>query len=156
MHSPEPRPFTGRHAAIMIVSFFAVVIIVNLVMARFAISTFGGTVVDNSYVASQQYDQWLARAEAGERLGWQVTSALDARRHVIVRAARRDGAALNDAILAARAHHVLGQSGEVQMDFTALGNGQFRSTQPLPAGRWQAVVTIHHGADMRRTAWAFE
>lgn len=156
MSQPQPRPFTGRHAAILIVSFFAVIIIVNLVMARFAISTFGGTVVDNSYVASQQFDQWLARAEAGERLGWQVTSGLDASRHVIVRVAGRDGAALRGAMLRARAHHVLGQNGEVQLDFAGLGNGQYRSTQPLPQGRWQAVVTVRHGADTRRTAWAFE
>lgn len=156
MNPPEPRPFTGRHAAIMIVSFFAVIIIVNLVMARFAISTFGGTVVDNSYVASQQYDQWLSQAEAGERLGWQVGSELDATRHVIVRVADRSGAALANANISLHAHHVLGWNGDIRLQFAATGAGQYRSTAPLPAGRWQSVVTIRHGADVRRTASAFE
>jgi nitrogen fixation protein FixH len=52
--------FTGRHMAITIVGFFLVVIVVNLAMARMATSTFGGVVVENSYVASQHYNRWLA------------------------------------------------------------------------------------------------
>src|SRR3546814_3241852 len=60
----ERRPFTGRHAAMILIAFFGVVISVNIVMASFALSTFGGTVVDNSYVASQHYNEWLARADA--------------------------------------------------------------------------------------------
>ena len=55
------RRFTGYHATMIIVAFFAVVVGVNMVMARFALSTFGGTVVDNSYVASQKYNEWLKR-----------------------------------------------------------------------------------------------
>ena len=33
------RPFTGRHMAIIIISFFAVIIAVNLTMAYFARSS---------------------------------------------------------------------------------------------------------------------
>src|SRR3546814_19411645 len=58
------RPFTGRHAAMILIAFFGVVISVNIVMASFALSTFGGTVVDNSYVASQHSNEWLATADA--------------------------------------------------------------------------------------------
>ena len=58
------RTFTGWHMATILVSFFAIVVGVNLLMARFATSTFGGVVVENSYVASQQFNQplncWLA------------------------------------------------------------------------------------------------
>src|SRR3546814_11216102 len=66
----ERKPFTGRHAAMILIAFFGVVISINMVMASFALSTFGGTVVDNSYVASQHYNKWLARAAAQDRLGW--------------------------------------------------------------------------------------
>ena len=37
--------FTGRHMAAILVAFFAIVITVNVTMARFAMSTFGGKVV---------------------------------------------------------------------------------------------------------------
>jgi nitrogen fixation protein FixH len=55
-------------AAIM-VAFFAVVIAVNVYMARLASSTFTGVVVENSYVASQHFNRWLDEARAEERLG---------------------------------------------------------------------------------------
>src|SRR3546814_19061021 len=64
------------------IAFFGVVISVNIVMASFALSTFGGTVVDNSYVASQHYNEWLARADAQDRLGWDKRVEVDGSRHV--------------------------------------------------------------------------
>ena len=48
------RKFTGWHMTAILVGFFAIVISVNLFMARAAIGSFGGVVVDNSYVASQR------------------------------------------------------------------------------------------------------
>ena len=58
------RKFTGWHMTGILVAFFGVVVSVNVFMARAAISTFGGTVVDNSYVASQKFNGWLDKAEA--------------------------------------------------------------------------------------------
>ena len=54
------------------VAFFGVVIAVNLLMAHYAVSTFSGTVVDNSYVASQEFNGWLGAARAQRALGWTV------------------------------------------------------------------------------------
>ena len=65
--------FTGRHMAAILIAFFGVVMTVNFIMARFALSTFGGTVVDNSYVASQSFNEWLAESRAQKALGWTVT-----------------------------------------------------------------------------------
>jgi nitrogen fixation protein FixH len=39
--------FTGWHMTTILVAFFGVVIAVNFFMARMAVGTFGGTVVDN-------------------------------------------------------------------------------------------------------------
>eukprot|EP01035_Chromulina_nebulosa_P040301 gene40301-54499_t len=57
-------------------AFFAVVIGVNMLMASDAIRTFGGTVVDNSYVASQQYNGWLAEARVQRLYGWLTKRAV--------------------------------------------------------------------------------
>src|SRR3546814_12783326 len=73
------------------IAFFGVVISVNIVMASFALSTFGGTVVVNSYVASQHYNEWLARADAQDRLGWNKNVTVDANRRVRL-TVRNDGA----------------------------------------------------------------
>ena len=67
-------PFTGKHFAVIIVAFFAVVVSVNVYMARAASSTFGGVVVENSYVASQNFNAWLAEAD-GKAVGFAMVDA---------------------------------------------------------------------------------
>ena len=67
--------FTGRKMAVVMVSFFGVIIAVNLLMAYKAVSTFPGLEVQNSYVASQVFD---ANRAAQEALGWTLTPDYDA------------------------------------------------------------------------------
>ena len=49
----RPTEFTGYHMLGVLVLYFGTIITVNLVMARFAITTWTGLVVENTYVASQ-------------------------------------------------------------------------------------------------------
>lgn len=65
------RKFTGRHAAMIFVGAFGVIIAVNLTLAFSAVKTFPGLEVKNSYVASQQFDD---RRAAQQALGWQVAA----------------------------------------------------------------------------------
>ncbi|WP_422048830.1 FixH family protein [Shimia sp.] len=65
------KKFTGRHAALVFVGAFGVIIAVNLVLAFSAVKTFPGLEVKNSYVASQEFDE---RRTAQEALGWDVTA----------------------------------------------------------------------------------
>lgn len=66
--------FTGKHMLAVMVVGFGIVVAVNFYMASLAIGGFHGTVVDNSYVASQKFNDWMHEAEADKALGWQVTS----------------------------------------------------------------------------------
>ncbi|MCW0197890.1 FixH family protein [Sphingopyxis sp.] len=146
---PERKPFTGRHAAMILVAFFGVVISVNIVMASFALSTFGGTVVDNSYVASQHYNEWLARADAQDRLGWDRSVTVDADRHVRL-TVRKDGAAVEGLRIVATLRHPLGQTPARAMRFAPAADGTLRSLDALPAGRWQLDLSVHRGTDEAR------
>lgn len=65
---------TGRHVLGFTVAAFGVIIAVNVLMAYQAISTFPGLEVDNSYVASQDFD---ADRKAQLALGWQLAPAYD-------------------------------------------------------------------------------
>jgi nitrogen fixation protein FixH len=67
--------FTGQHMTAILVAFFGVVVVVNFTMAGYASSTFGGIVVENSYVASQHFNRWLDEARAEDRLGWDAVTA---------------------------------------------------------------------------------
>lgn len=151
MATISPRLFTGRHMATILVTFFGVVIAVNLLMARLAIGTFGGTVVDNSYVASQNFNSWLAEARSEQALGWQATVRRDAQGMVMVMAHDRDGRALDGASVSAIARHPLGRLPDRQLAF-AEQQGGFRSTSALGDGRWQLIVTIVRGGRTMRIA----
>jgi nitrogen fixation protein FixH len=63
------RKFTGRHALMLFVGAFGVIIAVNITLAYSAISTFPGLEVKNGYIASQEFDR---RRAAQEALGWTV------------------------------------------------------------------------------------
>jgi nitrogen fixation protein FixH len=141
--APKPA-FTGRMFLGIMVAFFGVVVAVNITMARLASGTFGGTVVDNSYVASQKYNVWLAKARAQDQLGWATPVSLDSARRVVI--------AVPGVSFAAKgtAHHPLGRAAGVPLAFAADTQGRLVSTTPLPAGRWQVRIDIRSGGDVKR------
>jgi nitrogen fixation protein FixH len=63
MKAIEPKLFTGRHMAMIMVGFFATVLTANLTMVYFAKQSWTGLVVKNSYVASQHFDETTAALE---------------------------------------------------------------------------------------------
>jgi nitrogen fixation protein FixH len=138
------RPITGRHMAMVFVAFFGVVVAVNITMATLASSSFSGTVVDNSYVASQKFNGWLAQSRAQDRLGWATSVSLDGARHVVI--------AVPGAGFAAKgtAHHPLGRAADRALLFTAGSDGQLVSTTPLPPGRWQVRLEVGDGMHAKR------
>ncbi len=145
-----PRKFTGWHMTGILVAFFGVVVTVNIVMARAAIRTFGGTVVENSYVASQKYNQWLDKAEAQKAMGWTVNARLNEARHVSISASAAEGAALPGAAVEAVVRHPLGRVPETTMRFSKTDDTSWTSTQPLPAGRWIVHLTVRRGGEEYR------
>lgn len=124
--------FTGRHMAAILVTGFGVVIAVNVLMASLAVGTFGGVVVDNSYVASQEFNKWLARADRSRSLGWEpsVNHRADGR----VEVSFADDASPD--VLIATARHPLGRLPDTALMFRKVGAGQFVSEAPLTVGRW--------------------
>ena len=76
-HPQAGRPFTGRHMLAIMLLFFGVIIAVNLTMAYMARTSWTGLVVQNSYVASQEFNDHVARARQQAALGWQAELAFD-------------------------------------------------------------------------------
>ena len=146
---PTARAFTGWHMTAILIVFFAVVMTVNFTMARLASSTFGGTVVDNSYVASQHYNEWLKRAEAQDRLGWNETISLDSARHVLLTISR-NGRPLADLRVSATANPRVGRPPPAAPIFPGGAGGALRSVEPLALGRWRLDLIVRHGGDEAR------
>lgn len=143
------KPITGWHMLAGFVAFFGVIIAVNFYMASLALSTFGGVVVENSYVAGQHYNEWLDKAEAQAKLGWTETVTLDADRHVLVKLTK-DDAPLSGIAATGEASHPLGRKPAIALTFHTFETGVVRSEEAIPAGRWQVNLSVRHNADIAR------
>ena len=144
------RPFTGWHMTAILVAFFGVVIAVNVLMATMAVRTFGGTVVDNSYVASQQFNGWLEQSRAQRALGWDVAVARGADGAPVITATDAAGQPLVGAVVTATVRHPLGRMADRPLRLTSAGDGRFTASEPLAAGRWHIIITvIDNGRDAR-------
>jgi nitrogen fixation protein FixH len=137
------RRFTGWHFTAIITAFFGVVVAVNLTMAVFATRTFGGVVVENSYVASQKYNGWLAAAKRQQELAWSIEPALDGQRRVTI------ALSLDGAEVSGYARHPLGREPDVPLTFVTRG-AQSRTIEALPPGRWNVHLLVRRGESEAR------
>jgi nitrogen fixation protein FixH len=140
---PDPKRFTGFHMTAILVAFFGVVIAVNMVMATYATRTFGGVVVENSYVASQNFNTWLKEARTERKLGWNPRLGVDSSRRVTL------SLEVAGAAVTGYAEHPLGRLPDVPLSFTATGTA-YRSIRPLPAGRWTVHLLVRHAGEQAR------
>ncbi len=134
------RPFTGRHMALVLVAFFGVVIAVNVLLANLAVSTFSGTVVENSYVASQEFNRWLAAAKADKALGWHLALARNSRGNARFALTDASGHPLTGAEVRAQADHPLGAKAPVVLTPREVAPGIYEAA--LPAGRWHVGMEV--------------
>ncbi|MFM9935544.1 MAG: FixH family protein [Novosphingobium sp.] len=136
-----PKPFTGKHMALLMAGFFGTVIAVNVLLADLAVSTFSGVVVENSYVASQEFNGWLGAARADKALGWQLGEARGADGKMRFTLADAGGKALDGARVTALADHPLGAPAPVRLLLREVEPGVYEA--PLAPGRWHVVLEVH-------------
>lgn len=148
MSQPAKAPFTGRHMAAIMIAFFGVVIAVNVMMARFAIGTFGGVVVENSYVASQHFNRWLDEAKQEKTLGWKAVASHEGSGPVQIAVSGTPAGAVQ---VQAVARHPLGRLPDQAMTFSQTPDGTFVSQQTLPAERWRLRIAVNAGGKVWRT-----
>ncbi|WP_027144900.1 FixH family protein [Mesorhizobium sp. WSM3626] len=70
-NTQSKREFTGKQMLLTVLGFFGIVIGVNLTMATLASTSWTGLVVENTYVASQQFNEKARERRAQAALGWE-------------------------------------------------------------------------------------
>ena len=133
------RPFTGKHMLAIMVSFFAVVIGVNLLMAWFANSTWSGLVVANGYVASQSFDKDLAKAKAQEALGWKVDFSYTKDR-INLGFADAKGTRIDTLNLTGALQRTVTDKEDQKLTFAWMGSGVYSAPARLAPGLWEVEV----------------
>lgn len=143
------RPFNGYHMTAILMGGFAVVIGVNVTMATFALRTFGGTVVDNSYVASQRFDGWLNAARRQQHLGWAASHATVVNRELSIHLSNAAGP-VRHAMVRVELKHPLGREPDRAGTLRESAPGIYSATIDMPRGRWKLrIVARANGEEAR-------
>lgn len=127
--------FTGRHMLTVMIAFFAVVIGVNVTMAWYASSSWSGLVVENTYVASQEFNGKAASMKALAASG--VAGMLSIRGNEIDYAIRnKDGSAadVDDVTLSFR--RPVGDHEDFQVALSKVASGFFQVRHEVRRGDW--------------------
>ena len=72
----KEKKFTGKHFLISILSFFGVIIGMNIAFVYFATNTWTGLSKENAYVDGLNYNQTIEAAKIQEELNWQSSLEL--------------------------------------------------------------------------------
>ncbi|WP_224702319.1 FixH family protein [Devosia aquimaris] len=141
MATSTPKPFTGRHMLLVTVGFFAVVVAANLTMAISSARTWTGLVVQNSYVASQEFQtiqDTIARQKAA---GWTLKTSYESG---LVRFTALDGSGAPLALTGVSAfiRRPVGGHDDTSVGLT-LKDGAYQAAIALPAGVWDVTVTTN-------------
>ena len=142
------KRFTGLHMFGVICGFFVVVIAANAALAFYAMGSWSGLVVENSYVASQNYNSVLADAEAQRALGW--ASKLDAAPDGLVfKIADKTGHAIAGAKVEADLERPSNSAEDRKVALLEEPGGRYVHNGKLAAGLWNASVSVVDTAGRR-------
>lgn len=138
------RPFTGRHMLVVVLLFFGTIIAVNVGLAVEASRSWTGLLAKNGYVASQEFNERLAAAEAARAWGWRVeAAAADGR--LAIAALGPEGRPIHRAVVSARVERPVGDREDHAVALVAGGGGRWRAAERLAPGLWHVIVDIDAG-----------
>lgn len=139
------RPITGRFVLITLLAFFTVVIGVNVLMMRFAITTLPGTEVDSAYGASLAYQREINAAHAQNARGWKVDAHVerqtDGNATLTLRAKDAGGTPLTGLAFSGYLERPTDRRADQLLSVAERGEGDYRGTaRGVAAGQWDLVI----------------
>lgn len=135
----KQREFTGWHMLGVIVLFFGVIIAVNLYMAFSAVGTWTGLVVENSYVASQEFNTKLAVARDREAAGWDGGLSYEDG-ELVFSLTGAEGEAIDLSSVNVAVSRPIGVEGDQELVLTLAEDGTHRVAVNLEPGVWNAKI----------------
>lgn len=145
----RPREVTGRTVLFCIVAFFGVVALVNAIMIRAAVSTFGGLETESSYKAGLAFAREIAASEAQNQRGWKITARLsgiaEGRMQFDLTALDAGGLPLVGYEARARLSHPTDRRHDREIDLVPSGAGRFKGQTATASGQWDVIVDLMRG-----------
>jgi nitrogen fixation protein FixH len=144
------RPITGRFVLVCLIAFFAVISLVNGIMIRAAVTTFGGVETSSSYQAGLAYGREAAAAQAQNALRWQVKAAVQptaGNTLVDIDARDAEGVPLSGLQATALLSHPTDRRADRAVELSEDASGRFRGTVDRIAGQWDLVIELSRGGE---------
>jgi len=144
------RPITGRMVLAALVGFFGFVMLVNIVMVRAAITTFGGVDTPSSYQAGLAFKAEEAEAAAQVARNWTVEARIvptadgNALSFEVRDAAGRP---VTGADVAARLAHPIDERRDVPVVVLEAGAGVYSGRVAADPGQWTLDIAIAKGGE---------
>jgi nitrogen fixation protein FixH len=139
MTTSVAKPFTGLHMLLIFLGFFGVVIGVNVFMAVQSARTWTGLVVDNSYVASQNFETVRETIAHQLAAGWSLqTDYADGQ--ISFTALDGTGAPLQLDNVSAFVRRPVGGHDDTTLPMS-LQDGRYVAAVALPPGVWDVTVS---------------
>jgi nitrogen fixation protein FixH len=140
-----PKPLTGRKVLFMLVTFFGVVIAVNLVMMRLAIQTLPGTEVDSAYSASLTYEKQIAAARDQNARNWKVDAHVERSGQggatLQIEARDKEGRPMSGLKFQGRFERPTDRRADLPVTLAEVGIGIYRgSALTIASGQWDLVL----------------
>jgi nitrogen fixation protein FixH len=145
-----PRQLTGRTVLICLIAFFAVVALVNGIMVRAAVSTFGGLETGSAYQAGLAFARETDAARAQDARHWRVKANVrlaDGKTLVEIDARDAAGAPLAGLEATAALHHPTNRRGDHTITLSEDGSGHFRGIAAATAGQWDVLIELSRAGE---------
>lgn len=146
----EARGFTGWHMLGLMGLFFGTIILVNVVMAWNALSSWSGLVVGNGYVASQAFNGKVAaaRALAASGISGRLAADIHGLRYTLV---DRDGRPLETDAVIATLKRPVDERADFILALQPAGDGTFAAAHAIGRGQWIVdLVATRSGEEVFR------
>ncbi len=147
MNAARPKTegtFTGWHMLGIMCAFFGVVISVNLFMAYEAVHSWSGLVVENSYVASQEFNDKAVTGKEQKALGWSSQPAL-AGGTFVYRLADHDGRPVAMTGGTVDFKRPVGDAHDTKVTLTVREKGVLTAPLTLGEGAWIMEINAEAG-----------
>ncbi|MEO1291480.1 MAG: FixH family protein [Pseudomonadota bacterium] len=148
-YTPGERPVTGRMVLLIVLAFFGVIIAANMTMLSAALSSFGGLVVKNSYVASQRFNEDVAANRSSALAQWQVEATPEAG-SLVLRITDPNGIAIRGATLSGVFGRPTHERADQAVTFVERGDGLYQTVATPAPGAWRLVLSQDEDGTLRR------
>jgi nitrogen fixation protein FixH len=144
--SPDHRhtsPLTGRGVLLWIGGFFFSIFFANFALTYFALHTLPGGVLENSWDASQNWNQRLAAARAQTQRGWSAQASLRAEgvgARVHFAPLDRDGAFVSGLLVEAVLEHPSDRRADRSETLLQQGSEYQGFISDAPNGEWTLQI----------------